>query len=157
MTAPPADSESTHFRVNSNVQASARVDENLPPAPQPFPEYSGVQMLTDPAGVDPSDPKSLKNPVMGSPNLPVFIKVKKDPEPGFMRFLHILQIISGIIFIFFIIGVIVSQISSESPFGGLSVTPSAHTIKLSFLAPVRFADVQGCDEVKAQLVQVVDF
>ena len=157
MTAPPADSESTHFRVNSNVQASARVDENLPPAPQPFPEYSGVQMLTDPAGVDPTDPKSLKNPVMGSPNLPVFIKVKKDPEPGFMRFLHILQIISGIIFIFFIIGVIVSQISSESPFGGAigNAVGSHHQVVIS--TPVRFADVQGCDEVKAQLVQVVDF
>lgn len=160
MTAPPIDSSDAHFRANAAVQASAHANaESLPPAPQSFPEYGGgVQVLTDPAGIDPSGSKVPQNPVMGSPSLPVFIKVKKDPEPGFMRFLHILQVISGIFFIFFIIAVLISILTGEnSPMGGslLNAAGSHHQTIIS--SPFRFVDVQGCDEVKAQLEQVVDF
>ena len=161
MTAPTTtDSDSTnpHFRSNAGIQASALVDEeSLPPAPQSFPLYSGVQVFTDPESVDLSDAKLAQHPVMGSPNLPIFIKVKKDPEPAFMRFLHILQIVSGIFFIFFIIGVLLTQLGSESSIGKAISNPAGSHHQIVLSTNVGFNDVQGCDEVKAQLIQVVDF
>lgn len=116
-----------------------------------FPEYSGVNAFTN-ANAN-ANAKPASSFVMGSPNLPVFIRVQKDPEPRFMRILHILQMVTGILFVLFIIGVIASQAGAASPLN--QAVGSHHQIVIS--SPVRFEHVQGCDEVKAQLVQVVDF
>lgn len=135
------------------------VSNVYPRAAQPFPEYPGAtEVLMDPAaGASPTfDPKTeIQYPVMGSPNLPIWIKVSKPAEPTYMRFLHILQMVTAIFFVLFLVGFMLSQ-SSKAGAGIMDSAVNSHhqVIKSS---PIRFKDVQGCDEVKAQLVQVVDF
>ena len=125
-------------------------------------QFSGVHVLTNPQncmiqnsnliGPDHDDPKVPF--VMGTPALPVCIRVQKDPEPLFMKFLQITQMIMGIIFIFIMIGFIVSVIGSNG--GGLNQSVNSHH-QLVLHSTVRFKDVQGCDEIKAQLEQAVEF
>lgn len=149
-------SETTYPHLRNNIQQTAPLTVA---EVEQFPAYSsGVDILTNPAGTafnDAFDQKPAQLPVMGSPNLPVCIKVQKEKEPRYMRILNVIQMVTGILFIFFIIGIILSHASDGN--GSLldKAVNSHHQIVLS--SPFRFKDVQGCDEVKAQLVQVVDF
>lgn len=146
--------DQTYPHLRNNIQqtallASAEVTQ--------FPGYSGVNVLSDPLGPSSEqDPKVMPQfPVMGSPSLPVCIKVQKEKDSGLIRFLSIFQMVAGILFIFFMIGMIISY-SSEGNGSILDrAVNSHHQIVIS--SPTRFKDVQGCDEVKAQLVQVVDY
>ena len=126
--------------------------------PQHFPEY-GIPPATaeSAAGTSPTagDPLKIEYPVMGSPNLPVWIKVSKTPEPTYMRFLRILQMVTAIFFVLFLIGFMLVQ-AGKGGAGLLDNNVSNHH-QIIPSSPIRFKDVQGCDEVKDQLVQVVDF
>jgi ATP-dependent metalloprotease FtsH len=150
-----------HFRNNINIQHTAPLTTA---EVEQFPAYStGVNILTNPAGAMNSnsdanalcDQKQPQFPVMGSPNLPVCIKVQKEKDPRYLRILNIVQMVTGILFVFFIIAMIIAHSSDGS--GSLleRAVNSHHQIVVS--SPVRFKDVQGCDQIKSQLVQVVDF
>ena len=143
--------EPVYPHLRTNIQQSAPL---TPAEVDQYPGFSGVSVLTDPAAVASNDPKLSQYPVMGSPGLPVCIRVQKEKDPTYMRVLNIIQMVTGILFILFIVGMIISH-SGES--GGIldKAVNSHHQIVIS--SPVRFKDVQGCDEVKAQLVQVVDY
>lgn len=147
--------DTTYPHLRNNIQQTAPLTVS---EVEQFPAYSsGVDILTNPAGAlsDACDQKPAQFPVMGSPNLPVCIKVQKEKEPRYMQILNIIQMVTGILFIFFIIGIIIAHASDGN--GSLldKAVSSHHQVVLS--SPFRFKDVQGCDEVKAQLVQVVDF
>lgn len=144
----------------ANSDGTAQTQQAYQRAPQQFPEYPGATVLfTDPAsGVSPTiDPKEevAQFPVMGSPNLPIWIKVSKTPEPTYIRFLHILQMVTAIFFVLFLIGFMMMQ-SGKNGSGLLDTSVNSHH-QVIFSSPIRFKDVQGCDEVKEQLVQVVDY
>lgn len=133
---------------------SNNIQQTAPLTPGEAAGFTGVEILTDPATATNFDSKAEQYPIMGSPNLPVCIRVQKDKEPAYMRYLNIFQMITGIFFIFFIIGMILVHSGDSGSILDKAVN-SHHQIVIS--SPVRFSDVQGCDEVKNQMVQVVDF
>ena len=95
------------------------------------------------------------SPLLGTPAMPVNIKVQKPPETTFARLLNYLQIIVTIVFLLFLCFSLYTLINSKD--GGLNAFSGNPTNFMVQRSTVRFTDVQGCDEVKAQLEQIVDY
>ena len=100
-------------------------------------------------------PASSFSPLLGTPAMPVNIRVQKQPETGFAKFLNYLQVVVTIFFLLFLCFSLFRLISSHESSNPLS--PSNLATFVAQKSDIKFADVQGCDEVKAQLEQIVDF
>ena len=93
------------------------------------------------------------SPLLGTPAMPVNIRVQKQPQTGFAKFLNYLQIIVTIVFLLFLCFSLYRLTSASQDMAGTQSGGSFMAQKSN----VKFADVQGCDEVKGQLEQIVDF
>ncbi len=115
-------------------------------------EASGVSAPLE--RIDESSPtkQTSFSPLLGTPVMPVNIRVQKQPQKGFDKFLSYLQIVVTMVFLAFLCFSLYRLISLQE----MNVATGG-TEFVAQKSVVKFADVQGCDEVKAQLEQIVDF
>lgn len=86
------------------------------------------------------------NSNIGTPSLPVSVRLVPDEKNQVEKILQYVKIGSSILFIIIMLLFL---------FSGGPRTDSLHQLILK--CPVRFDDVQGCDEVKDQMIEIVDF
>lgn len=101
-------------------------------------------------------PVSGFNPLLGSPAMPVNIKVLKPPETFCSRVLNYIQVIVTIVFLIFLMASLYAFMSGAG--AQINVNNNSNAASLIVQRPMtKFADIQGCDEIKQQLEQIVDF
>lgn len=126
----------------------------------PSPVLNAVVVQTDNAPAAESDattkPASGFNPLLGSPAMPVNIKIQKPPETLCSRVLNYIQIIVTVVFLIFLMASLYAFMSGS----GTQIAGSSNSNAASLVVQrplTKFADIQGCDEIKQQLEQIVDF
>jgi ATP-dependent metalloprotease FtsH len=99
-------------------------------------------------------------PILGSPMIPINVRIQVDPEEQKRtENARKIQIFISLAILFvFIVSLGLSQRSSIGGAGGIkAMQNNANRSVGGPTSLVKFSDIQGCDEVKRELEQIVDF